>query len=114
MRDRKTKSRLILILSWTAVLFWMGLVFYLSDQVASQSDELSQGIAERLYGVIAMAFPGFNADSLQSNFIVRKSAHFLSYLVLSVLTMNALRKSGINGLGQIVLAIGDMCALCYQ
>ncbi|MGE4273856.1 MAG: VanZ family protein [Desulfitobacterium sp.] len=110
MKDRKTKSGLIRILSWAAVLFWMGLIFYLSAQVASQSDELSQGIAQRLYGVVGMAFPGLNTDSLQSNFIVRKSAHFLSYLILSLLTMNALRRSGSNGVGQIVLAMG-ICVL---
>ncbi|WP_018212343.1 VanZ family protein, partial [Desulfitobacterium hafniense] len=60
--------------------------------------------------VAAKAFPGLNVDDIQSNFIVRKSAHFLTYLVLSVLSMNALRRSGIKGMQQIVIAIG-ICVL---
>ncbi|AFM02094.1 putative integral membrane protein [Desulfitobacterium dehalogenans ATCC 51507] len=110
MKDRKTKSKLILIVSWAAVLFWMGLIFYLSAQVASQSDELSQGIAERLFGVIAKIIPGVNGDFLLSNFVVRKSAHFLSYLMLGLLTTNALRRSGVKGVRHLVIAIG-ICVL---
>nr|WP_028305632.1 VanZ family protein [Desulfitobacterium sp. PCE1] len=110
MQDRKGNPRLIFIVSWAAVFLWMGIIFYLSAQVASQSDELSQGIAERLFSAVAKAFPGLNVDYIQSNFIVRKSAHFLTYLVLSLLTMNALRRSGIKGVRQIAIAIG-ICVL---
>ncbi|WP_018212348.1 VanZ family protein, partial [Desulfitobacterium hafniense] len=112
MQDKEGQNnlRLILIISWAAVFLWMGIIFYLSAQVAAQSDELSQGIAERLLSVAAKAFPGLNVDDIQSNFIVRKSAHFLTYLVLSVLSMNALRRSGIKGMQQIVIAIG-ICVL---
>ena len=88
----------------------MGMIFYLSAQVAAQSDELSQGIAARLFSAVAKALPGLNVGSIQSNFLVRKSAHFLTYLVLSVLTMNALRRSGIKGVRQITIAIG-ICVL---
>lgn len=112
MQDKEGQNnlRLILIISWVAVFLWMGIIFYLSAQVAAQSDELSQGIAERLLSAVAKAFPGLNVDYIQSNFIVRKSAHFLTYLVLSVLTMNALRRSGIKGVRQIAIAIG-ICVL---
>lgn len=112
MQDKEGQNnlRLILIISWAAVFLWMGIIFYLSAQVAAQSDELSQGIAERLLSVAAKAFPGLNVDYIQSNFIVRKSAHFLTYLVLSVLTMNALRRSGIKGVRQIAIAIA-ICVL---
>ncbi|MGI1659828.1 MAG: VanZ family protein [Desulfitobacterium sp.] len=110
-KNRKAKNRLPIILSWAAVLFWMGLIFYMSAQVASQSDALSQGIAERLFSAVAKVFPWMNVDNLQSNFIVRKSAHFLSYLVLSVLTMNALRTCGVNGVRQVVAIAIGICAL---
>ncbi|HHY28165.1 MAG TPA: VanZ family protein [Desulfitobacterium dehalogenans] len=112
MQDREvqTRSRLILFVSWVAVFLWMGIIFYLSAQVAAQSDELSQGIAQRLFSAVAKAFPGLNMDSIQSNFLVRKSAHFLTYLVLSVLTMNALGRSGIKGGRQIAVAVG-ICVL---
>ncbi|TWH59762.1 VanZ family protein [Desulfitobacterium sp. LBE] len=112
MQDKEGQNnlRLILIISWVAVFLWMGIIFYLSAQMAAQSDELSQGIAERLLSAVAKAFPGLNVDYIQSNFLVRKSAHFLTYLVLSVLTMNALRRSGIKGVRQIAIAIG-ICVL---
>ena len=112
MQDKEEQNnlRLILIISWVAVFLWMGIIFYLSAQVAAQSDELSQGIAERLLSAVAKAFPGLNVDYIQSNFIVRKSAHFLTYLVLSMLTMNALRRSGIKGGRQIAIAI-EICVL---
>ncbi|MEA5024001.1 hypothetical protein SDC9_15252 [bioreactor metagenome] len=106
MQDRKEKNSLIFIISWAAVLLWMGIIFYLSAQAAAQSDELSQGIAERLFSAVAKALPGLNMDYIQSNFIVRKSAHFLTYLVLSVLTMNALRQCSVRGVRQIAIALG--------
>ncbi|AGA70570.1 putative integral membrane protein [Desulfitobacterium dichloroeliminans LMG P-21439] len=105
MRDRKGKNRLVFVVSWTAVFLWMAIIFYLSAQVATQSDELSQGIAEKLFSVIAKAFPWLSGEYIQANFIVRKSAHFLSYLMMGLLTMNALRRSGVKGLRLVAIAI---------
>jgi VanZ family protein len=34
------------ILSWTAVILWMALIFNLSSQVTEQSNQLSMGITE--------------------------------------------------------------------
>ena len=103
------KNKIAFHLSWTGVVLWMALIFYLSAQVATQSDELSQGIAERLFSVIDKVFPGLDI-SLQANFLVRKSAHFLSYLVLSMLVMNALGRSGAQGSRKVLIAIG-ICVL---
>jgi len=34
------------ILSWTAVIIWMALIFNLSSQVAQQSNQLSKGVTK--------------------------------------------------------------------
>lgn len=41
---------------------------------------------------------------------IRKTAHFSVYLLLGVLVMNALRRSGVIGLKAVALAIG-ICVL---
>lgn len=65
-------NRLVIIRSWLAVFLWMALIFYLSSQVASQSDELSRGIAEILFSYLEKIFPELNTEFINSNFIVRK------------------------------------------
>ncbi len=98
------------ILSWTAVILWMGFIFYLSHQPAVESKELSAGITEVIIKTIEKVAPNVELDIKSFHHGVRKNAHFFSYLVLGVLTFNALRRSGVYGYRSVVFALG-ICVL---
>jgi len=83
----------------------MTLVFNLSSQVAEQSNQLSTGITEIIVKTVERIVPQTDLDIYKSNHIVRKSTHFFVYLVLGLLVMNALRRSGVYGYRSIVLAL---------
>lgn len=50
------------ILSWTAVVLWMALIFNLSSQVAEQSDQLSTGLTKIIVKTIEKVAPDWNVD----------------------------------------------------
>lgn len=87
------------IISWTAVLLWMALIFYLSSQPADKSDQLSTGITETIIRAIGKVIPGTETAAGRLNHIVRKNAHFISYMILGILTVNALRQTGAGRTG---------------
>lgn len=93
-----------IILSWLAVIFWMGLIFCLSAQVADQSAKLSTGITQFIINVIHGVFPKIHIDVASLGFAVRKLAHFLCYLVLGILVLNALKQCGVHGYKRIILS----------
>lgn len=93
------------IFSWIAVILWMIFIFNLSSQVAEQSNELSTGITEVVVKTVERINPQVDLDTYKLNHIVRKNAHFFAYLVLGILTLNALRRSGIYGYKSVVLAL---------
>lgn len=99
-----------LIISWTAVLLWMLFIFSLSSQAADQSAYLSKGMVEIFIDIIEKLLPGYDLDMINLEHFVRKSAHFCSYLVLGVLVINALRRSGVEGLKLCGFALG-ICVL---
>lgn len=77
--------------SITITICWMVLIFFLSHQPATESNELSTGIIS----LIESWFPsGFGLHNL--NFIVRKGAHFSAYFILGLLVSSSLRKVGIQ------------------
>ncbi|MBZ5200625.1 VanZ family protein [Planomicrobium chinense] len=97
-------------MSWTAVLLWMGLIFSLSHQPASESGEMSSGITEIVMETVEQVLPVAEADFDQFEHIVRKNAHFFIYLILGVLVIHALRESGVQSFRRICLAVG-ICVL---
>ncbi len=97
-------------LSWTAVILWMALIFYLSHQPATKSNELSAGITEIIIQTIEKVAPNMEFDVRSLNHIIRKNTHFFAYLILGVLVMNALRVSRVRGYRSIALALG-ICIL---
>lgn len=86
-----------ILLSWLVVVLWMGLIFYLSAQVADQSAKLSFGVTQFFINLLHTVFPGIHIDIQTLGFVVRKLAHFLCYLVLGLLVLNAFGKSGVKG-----------------
>ncbi|WP_416147517.1 VanZ family protein [Salipaludibacillus sp. HK11] len=93
------------IISWASVVLWMSLIFYLSHQPATESSELSTGISEVIIKMVESIAPNVDFHLQDLNHIVRKNAHFIAYFVLGVLTLNALRRSGIRGGRSVVIAL---------
>src|SRR4051794_20572344 len=83
----------------------MAVIFYLSHQLATESGELSTGITEIMVKSVEKVTPyeGFNIGSFNS--IVRTNAHFFTYLVLGILMINILRKSGVHGYRSMGMAL---------
>lgn len=82
------------VLSWTAVLLWMVLIFNLSAQVADESDKLSKGVTRVIVQTVERVVPNVNCDIKSFNHWIRKNAHFFAYLVLGILVVNALSGRG--------------------
>src|SRR5690554_2481657 len=93
------------ILSWTAVILWMATIFYLSHQPATASNQLSTGITEGFAKTVENVATKSNFNMINLNHTVRKNAHFIAYLILSVLVINALRRSHVKEYRSAVLAL---------
>ncbi|WP_202709629.1 VanZ family protein [Sporosalibacterium faouarense] len=101
----KSRNKFVIIIYWLAVFLWMLLIFNMSSKVAEESNKLSKGITEIVIEKVDSINPDnkFDVDSL--NHIIRKNAHFFSYLVLGVLVINALRRSGASSYKSIILSL---------
>ena len=94
-----------IFISWALVISWMALIFYLSAQHAERSADLSGGITEWVNEVIENVAPAAEFQIDEISFFVRKNAHFFAYMLLSILTLNAVRRSGGRGLVSMVVAL---------
>lgn len=92
-------------LSWAAVFLGMLLIFNLSSQVATQSNKLSTSIAELIIKVVEKVVPGVEYNVKSVNNALRKGAHFFAFLILGLLVINALQRSGIGGFRCVALAL---------
>lgn len=92
-------------ISWTLVILWMALIFYLSHQPATQSNGLSTGITERIIVMFEKLAPNIEFDIRSFNHIVRKNAHFFAYLILGLLTSNALEISNVEDKQGFIIAL---------
>ncbi|MTI70080.1 MAG: VanZ family protein [Firmicutes bacterium] len=93
------------LVSWVVVLLWMLLIFHMSSQVAEESDNLSKGVTKVVVETVEKVTPKSGLDVDSFNHIIRKNAHFFTYLVLGVLVLNAVIQSDIYGLKGIILAL---------
>lgn len=78
------------IFAWALVLLWMGLIFYLSHQPIGESAQLSRRVTGVVIDIVDTVAPDAHWTPAQVNHFVRKSSHFLAYLVLGLLVRNAL------------------------
>lgn len=92
------------VISWLAVIIWMGIIFYLSDQVASDSSQLSSGITEFVVNSVNQIVPKVNLELEQMSFFVRKAAHFIAYFILGALLLHAFWRSGLVGARGVTLS----------
>lgn len=81
------------VVFWTAVILWMGLIFFLSQQSATESTKLSTGVTEVIVEKVEKVAPNTELQIYSYDIIIRKNAHFFVYLVLGVLVMNALNSN---------------------
>jgi VanZ family protein len=92
--DRK---RIILILTWICTLIWMGIIFYLSSQPATQSAHLSTGVKNGLLSFLKPFAPDIeNMEIFGLDFYIRKNAHFIAYFILGSLTISSLFQSEVK------------------
>lgn len=94
-----------ILISWTAVLCGMLLIFFLSSQPGKQSDQLSEGVAKVIVEAVEKVNPKANFNMSRLNHLLRKNAHFFAYLILGILVMVALWTSGVSGKKGIVIAL---------
>ena len=76
------------IINWVFLIFWMCFIFYMSNQPANISDSQSFKAMAVLEGI------GIDVNGIfgeLANFVVRKCAHFLEYMILAFLTMNVVK-----------------------
>ncbi|CUU50996.1 VanZ family protein [Clostridium beijerinckii] len=76
------------IIYWFLLIVWMIGIFIMSNQPAQISDSQSEGVINILSAI------GINMNGIfgqLTNFVVRKCAHFLEYMVLSLLAFNVFR-----------------------
>lgn len=92
------------IISWAAVIFWMSIIFFLSHQPGSQSSELSLTFVEPLIEAVEKISPEAGVYIEEFHTYVRKSAHFIAYLILGILSVNALKASGVQRFRKIFIA----------
>lgn len=97
-------------ISWISAFSWMAVIFYLSHQPGSASSDLSSGIVATLLNFMDQVAPNLELNIESFHTFVRKNAHFMAYLLLSLLSLNAWRSSGFRGWKQLVLGFG-MCVL---
>lgn len=106
------------IILWFAVILWMAVIFSFSAQPAVESDELSMGIAQKIFEFInglkdIPVFAWIGTDKIIvaigiANHYVRKTAHFMIYAILAVLVYNLMASYGIKR-SKIVLFAAIVC-----
>jgi VanZ family protein len=76
------------IIYWSLLIAWMILIFVMSNQPAKVSDSQSIGALD-LFLKLGINLNGIFGDL--ANFIIRKCAHFLEYMILALLSFNVLK-----------------------
>lgn len=95
-KRRLSKETAFCIISWVAVLLWMGLLFLLSSRPAELSNGDSGIITSAIVNLLdTLGIKGsINSEDVTLTVLVRKGAHFIGYLVLTLLILNALTATG--------------------
>jgi len=85
------------VVPWILVILWMALIFYMSHKPATESNKLSKGITEVIIDTVEKVDPDTNINKDYFNHILRKNAHFFTYLILGILVLNGRSSSGVIG-----------------
>lgn len=104
------KTIYLRFLAWSAVILWMIIIFCLSAQPAAKSTALSGQTIRKVAELVIPEFkdlPQEQQDIFISDFqnIVRKTAHFLIFLVLGGLCITALLQHSLRISTRFIAAI---------
>lgn len=77
-----------LVIGWVALILWMGLIFYMSNQPGDVSSKQS-GLVLKLFQVLGIDLSKELGEV--ATFIVRKAAHFTEYFILYILCVNVMK-----------------------
>ncbi|NFG63061.1 VanZ family protein [Clostridium sp. CMCC3677] len=94
-------------INWILLILWMIIIFVMSNQPAVVSDKQSSS------AIMILTQLGINMNSIfgeLANFIVRKIAHFLEYMILGILILNVLE---IQYTRQKIRLLGMMLVFLY-
>lgn len=97
------------IINWLLLIIWMGFIFYMSNQPASVSDGQSNKV---LFILTTLGLDVNGIFGELANFIVRKCAHFLEYMILAFLLLNVIKayyKPKISSILSVVFAFMYAC-----
>ena len=86
MRNNMNNKRKIIY--WSLLIAWMIIICVMSNQPATVSDSQSIGVLDLLSKI------GINVNGIFgniANFVVRKCAHFLEYMILALLVFNVIK-----------------------
>lgn len=75
------------IIYWALLLSWMAFIAMMSNKPADISDSYSMGV---IFKIEKLGLPLNDFFGEATNFIVRKSAHFIEYMILAILVHNVL------------------------
>jgi len=73
---------------WSLLIAWMIIICVMSNQPAVVSDSQSIGILD-LFSKVGINIKGIFGNL--ANFVIRKCAHFLEYMILALLAFNVLK-----------------------
>ena len=99
-QKEKRNDKMKGLIAWMLVVFWMAVIFGFSSQPAVQSARLSTHITE-----LTISFFGVNMELDALEHYIRKSAHFLVFLMLGGLTLHALKWSRVSRATMVAFAI---------
>lgn len=100
MNKYLNNKNIIITISWILVLIHCGIIFQFSSRPAVESKELSGKITEIIVDTVERVAPNrlTELDFKRAHHLIRKNAHFFAYLILGILVINALRRSGIKSI----------------
>ena len=90
LEKRNLKDRLACTIFWLLLLSWMAFIFYMSAQTADESAESSGRIVNLIIRIVEPDFDKLSPEEQKVidynvQFWVRKTAHFVEYVVLGFL-----------------------------
>lgn len=109
-----------IIIYWILVIIWLGIIFFFSNKEAIQSDNQSKGLINKIVKITIkitdrIGITNNITEERQHQIIeklnpyVRKIAHMTEYFILTLLTIFALKGTGVTGKKVFVISL----LLCF-
>ena len=96
----KTKKIVTLVL----IILWMILIFYLSNQVAEESSELSGGITRKILEILHILDNKTLEEQAIIETLIRKLAHFFLYALGGILILAHINLYNITNKNKVIIS----------